>query len=72
MIGSLPSCEDLVALSQTWTKRVQLNLEKRQKLHGELASAWPGGNFIVSKLEDNCTRDSLALLGECHHCSRYS
>ncbi|CAE7499431.1 unnamed protein product [Symbiodinium natans] len=31
--------EDLVAVSQTWTKRVQLNLEKRRKLHGDVTSA---------------------------------
>ena len=31
--------EELVTVSKKWTKRVQLNLEKRKKLHGEVASA---------------------------------
>ncbi|CAE7189446.1 bag [Symbiodinium sp. CCMP2456] len=59
--------EDLVALSQTWTKRVQLNLEKRQKLHGELASAYrrlsvhQGGQSVKSVFEGV---DSLKIMLE--------
>ncbi|CAE7202693.1 unnamed protein product, partial [Symbiodinium sp. KB8] len=59
--------EDLVGLSQTWTKRVQLNLEKRQKLHGELASAYrrlsvhQGGQSVESVFEGV---DSLKIMLE--------